>query len=65
MWAQEIWTIEELRKHVSSEILENIRIQSEVLEMDPEFSFYKIVFEEPPEPVRPLGTHFQKHSSTG
>jgi hypothetical protein len=64
MWAQEIWVIEQLRKYVPEEIFENIQIQSEVLEMDSAFSFYKAVFEDEPQSI-PALLEGLKHSSTG
>lgn len=57
MWARELWVTQELRKRVSEDVYQDIIIQAEVLEMDPEFSFYKTMSataEVEPEPVPEL-----------
>jgi hypothetical protein len=75
MWAQEVWKnlqlMNRLCPQIPKDVFEDIEIQAEVLEMDPDFSFYKTVFEEEATPfpslstMRSLHVQTQEHSSTG
>jgi len=53
--AQQVWLVNALREHVPEQVFQDIWIQCQVNEIDPDFSFYKTVFGKQPEPVPALG----------
>lgn len=64
-WAQTLWLLQQSRKHLPKEIRKRIQMEFEINKTDPDFDFYKEAFGEEAKPLKPLGGHFTKHSSTG
>jgi hypothetical protein len=64
-WAEALWVINKLKQKIPREAAEQIQVEYEVNRLDPDFSFYKAVFEKDPRPLIPLGERLREHSSSG